>query len=212
MASLPFPLASSSPRGANLKRLPRKSCVAWEMFTWPAAPDDSMRAAVFTVSPQTSYWNFFVADDARDDGARMHADAHAQVGAAAPPAFRDEVAHLERGLHDILGMRRVRHREAADGHVGVPDGLDLLHAALGDDDIEGVEAIVELAHEIGRRESGGELGEAFKVGEENGDARRSAAPRRGRAASIRRRSRPGGCCAADRRCGVFPDPARRCAR
>ena len=67
-------------------------------------------------------------------------------------------------------MRRVRHREAADGHVGVPDGLDLLHAALGDDGIEGVEAIVELAHEIGRRESGGELGEAFKVGEENGDA------------------------------------------
>ena len=39
---------------------PRKSCVAWEMFTWPTAPDDSMRAAVFTVSPQTSYWNFLL--------------------------------------------------------------------------------------------------------------------------------------------------------
>ena len=32
--------------------------MAWEMFTWPAAPDDSIRSAVFTVSPQTSYWNF----------------------------------------------------------------------------------------------------------------------------------------------------------
>jgi hypothetical protein len=29
------------------------------MFTRPVTPLDSMRLAVFTVSPQMSYWNFF---------------------------------------------------------------------------------------------------------------------------------------------------------
>jgi len=62
-----------------------------------------MRAAMFTVSPRRRIEISSYPTMPRDDRAGMHADAHAQVGAAAPPAFGDEVAHLKRGLHDILG-------------------------------------------------------------------------------------------------------------
>ena len=89
-----------------------------------------------------SVLELFLADDARDHGAGMQPDAHAEIWAAAPPAFGDEVAHLERGQHHVVGMRRVRHGKTPDRHVGIPDGLDPFHAVPGDDDVEGVETII----------------------------------------------------------------------
>ena len=141
-----------------------------------------MRAAVFTVSPQTSYWNFFLPTMPATTGPVC---TPMRMPKWAPPrllrsAMKSRISSA--ACTTSAGCVRLRTREATDGHVGVSDGLDLLHATLGDDDIEGVEAIVELAHEIGRRESGGELGEAFKVGEENGDAR--VVPRLGAAVPL----------------------------
>ncbi len=63
ISNSPVPFACTLPRGVKWNRLPacsRSSAYVLSlMFTCPTSPDDSMRLAVFTVSPRMSYWNYF---------------------------------------------------------------------------------------------------------------------------------------------------------
>src|SRR5262249_53726130 len=54
----PDPLTSISPRSSSRKRPSRRRARAWLTWIFPACPCDSMRLAMFTVLPQTSYENF----------------------------------------------------------------------------------------------------------------------------------------------------------
>lgn len=50
----PLPLMAISPRGSSSYRPPSLSLVLCETWTAPGTPCDSMRAAVFTLSPHKS--------------------------------------------------------------------------------------------------------------------------------------------------------------
>ncbi len=103
----------------------------------------------------------------------MHTDADLEVREAFRGlqrfAFGDEVAHLQRGVDHIGGVRGVGRGQATSGHVGIADGLDLLDAVLRHDVVESTEALVDVAHEFFRCELFAHGGEALEVGEQDGD-------------------------------------------
>ena len=65
-------------------------------------------------------------------------------------AFLHEGLHGQRRKHRGQRGPRTRLRHTARGHVSVPDGLDLLDAMLVHDGVEGLEAGVQLRHQVRR--------------------------------------------------------------
>jgi hypothetical protein len=111
------------------------------MFTCPTSPLLSMRLAVFTVSPQMSYWNFFTKNIPRcppPTGPVWMPDAHLEMRASPAArcssrrrrlAFYHEVLHLQGAMHhNAATLSGVRGRAVHRRHVGIADGLDLLDA------------------------------------------------------------------------------------
>ena len=111
---------------------------------------------------------FLGPDDAGNDGPAVHADADAPVELVAAVENADGLEHLEGGVGAGLGVVAAHERHAADHHVGVADGLDLLDFELLGDAVEAGENLVEELDGAVRRLLAGDAGEADDVGEEDG--------------------------------------------
>ena len=106
----------------------------------------------------------------------MHPDPDLDVQARGLPEAREfldhreaHVGHLGRAggqRHDALGPGLPR--EAADDHVGVADGLDLLEAVAFGELVAHREDAVQQIDDLGRREARRERGESHDVGEQDG--------------------------------------------
>ena len=109
------------------------------------------------------------ADDAGDHGTAVHADADRQLDAETVAEACHGVLHRERHLRRRLGMVVSRLGEAGSDHVGVADGLDLLHPEPERERVEGAEDLVEQSHDPNRLRPRHERGEVHDVGEQDCD-------------------------------------------
>jgi len=111
------------------------------------------------------------ADDARDDGAPVDADAHAQYGQASRRAHA--ILLLDRGLHGegrvrgIVRLPGIRLVRAEQRHQTVADELRDVPAMVVDDPAHAAEVLVQHAHQDLRLEPRAERREAHQVGEED---------------------------------------------
>ena len=108
------------------------------------------------------------ADHPADGRPGMDADPQLQALAEHDVACR-LLEHVEAQPDDSLRMVVARVVDPAHGHVGVADGLDLLHAAFGHELVEGGEELAQQVDDVVGAEAGGQGREADDVREEDRD-------------------------------------------
>ena len=103
---------------------------------------------------------------ATDPLARPMRTSSGTSSVAAP--VRRRLEHLQRDAQGRGGVVGIRHRGSRNGHVGVADRLDLLHARAGQQSIEPAEELVERGDDAPRIGDPRPRREPGQVGEQDG--------------------------------------------
>ncbi len=82
--------------------------------------------------------------------------------------FAHHLLHLQCGQHHRQRCASTGIRHTTGRHVSVTDGLDLLHAVLLHEAVEGVEADIQLIHQVRRTELFADMREILEIAEEHG--------------------------------------------
>src|SRR5271166_4649907 len=109
---------------------------------------------------------FSAADDARDHRAGVDADTKGQSSPAKGPRAALGL-HIEREVHQSLGMINARAWHPRGDHVTVADRLDLLQVVLVDEIVEALEHVVEQVDQSERHHRRRHRGEFDDIGEQD---------------------------------------------